>query len=149
MEITEALGSGAAHIFDIMQGIFVKTWTFYGREGMSLVAWFGSGVSWDCGSCFYPAQASFGNPAVAMNSQIFLGGDPANAEYFASAVISHEHGHWVMQNFGESPNEGGTHYMGIPTFPNRPGPRDGPFSGTPTPRRSDLPRQAAGHHVLV
>jgi hypothetical protein len=116
LKIQEKDGSGAARIFDILRQGHSSTATEYGKTGLSLVAWIGYGTSWSCGACFAPWPVT----AVGynMDSQIWFPAD-SNQSYWSDAVTAHELGHWVMDSYGTSPNEGGTHYIGNPTFPGQ------------------------------
>ncbi len=110
--------AGAAFMFDWLSTGHKHAESFYaGKRGLPLAAWFEPGTSWSCGACM------FAEPVVAFgqrfDTQIVYPGDPNDAEQWAISVVDHELGHWVMQSFGTSPNEGGTHYIGIPTFPGQ------------------------------
>jgi hypothetical protein len=50
---------------------------------------------------------------------MWLGGDSTDQGYWSDAVTQHELGHWVMEAYGTSPNEGGQHFLGKPTFPGQ------------------------------
>ncbi len=114
--ISEPQGSAALRIYDYLSGVYEVASDIYGRDGIPLVAWVGTGVSWDCGKCFAPLPATV--TGLTLGSQMFLAND-SNLTQYADAVTAHELGHWVMASFGTSPIEGGTHFAGIPTFPGQ------------------------------
>ena len=120
--ITESQNSGALHIFQwIDYGLSRTEWGFYGKPQMSLaVYWNPATGTPTCGACFCGpscggAQVKYGNTADEtdyFDSWIAIGG-PANdgATQWSRSVISHEFGHYVMNNYSKSPGEGGTHYV--------------------------------------
>jgi hypothetical protein len=110
-------GGGAAFAFDYLRYVYDFAEGFYGRKaGTSLAFWLGMGVSWNCGACFAQVPWSgFSSNADVLNHVWLPGG--ADQGYWSGAVLAHELGHWVMKNYGASPNEGGTHVMGIPSHP--------------------------------
>jgi hypothetical protein len=117
LQITEADGSGAARIFDYLRYAYYTAQNeFGGKSGLSMVAWVGYGTSWDCGACFAPWPIS--TMGFNMQSQIWFPAD-SNQSFWADSVTAHELGHWVMSSYSTSPNEGGTHYLGNPTFPGQ------------------------------
>lgn len=114
--ITEALGSAAARVFDGMRVVFQNTAQLYyrGSYAQSLVVWLKTGTSWSCGECLWASPT----PALGgFDTQMFINGSASDAQYWADAVTFHEIGHWVMASFGQSPGEGGTHWLGVPYFP--------------------------------
>lgn len=110
--ITEAQGAGAARAFVFLRAVFEATNVVYGREGLRVVIWVGRDVGWSCGACFATAPYAFSG--FSFNSQVWL--EARNQALYADPVTGHELGHWVMGSFGTSPQEGGTHYLGNPTF---------------------------------
>jgi hypothetical protein len=113
--VTEAQGSGAARVFDVLR--FVDTFARgkYGNKlGLSLVAWLGIGTGWSCGKCFAPVPTTFSS--IPFQSQVWFNGD-SNESYWADPVTAHELGHRVMASYGTLPGEGGTHCLGVPEFP--------------------------------
>ena len=118
LQITTAMGSGAARVFDYLDYAYLFAQAQYGGQlGSSLIVWLGYDTSWNCGSCFMRTpSAQFGRK---FDSQIFLGGDTTDQPFWSDAVTAHELGHWVMASFGTSPHEGGPHYIGKTTFPGQ------------------------------
>lgn len=115
--ITEAMGSGAANVYFNMVAAYATTYAQYGRIGPTLIVWIGSAATWSCGACFGPfPTTAFGMPFA---TQIWLGADSDDQSYWSDAVNEHELGHWAMSSYGFSPNEGGGHFMGKPTFPGQ------------------------------
>jgi hypothetical protein len=117
LTITEAMGSGAANVYFNLVGAYVTTYLQYATIGPSIIAWVGSGATWSCGACFaaWPATA-FGMPFA---TQVWIPADATDQSYWSDAVNEHEMGHWAMSSFGASPNEGGQHFLGKPTFPGQ------------------------------
>jgi len=115
--ITEAMGSGAARVFDYLRYSYSQMRDFFGSSGNSLMVWVGLGTSWSCGACFstVPVRA-FDLP---FESQVWLDGAVNDQGYWSDAVTAHEFGHWVMASYGRSPGEGGSHTLGVPTFPGQ------------------------------
>ncbi len=115
--VRQANGSGAAYIWDALAAGRRRAESLSGRPGLRLAAWWASGTAWTCGACM------FAEPVVALgarfDTQIALPGNPGDGGEWAISVVDHELGHWVMQSFGTSPREGGTHYAGTPTFPGQ------------------------------
>ncbi len=117
LHISEAMGSGAARIFDYLRYAhqFGRS-QFGGASGRTLIVWIGFGTSWDCGACFAPwPVTAFG---LQFESQMWIPAD-SNQSYWADPVTGHELGHWMMASYSTSPNEGGLHALGIPTFPGQ------------------------------
>ncbi|WP_375756734.1 hypothetical protein [Corallococcus exercitus] len=115
--LTEAEGSGAAAVFDVLGTAWRRMRERYGgRDGLPVVAWLGFGTTWSCGACFAPWPVT----AVGRNweSQVWLPGD-SDAAWWSDAMVMHELGHWVMASRGTSPEEGGPHFVGVPTFPGQ------------------------------
>jgi hypothetical protein len=115
--VSEAEGSGAAAVFDVLGTAWRRMRERYnGRDGLPVVAWLGFGTTWTCGACFAPWPVT----AVgrSWNTQLWLPGD-SDAAWWSDAMVMHELGHWVMASRGTSPEEGGPHYVGVPTFPGQ------------------------------
>ncbi|HEY3445701.1 MAG TPA: hypothetical protein VGK67_05015 [Myxococcales bacterium] len=116
--ISQAEGSGAAHIFRYLQSSFAHAdAAFPGKTGLTLVAWAGLGTTWSCGACFaaFPVNAF----DQSFDGQVWFPADLTDEAYWSDPVLAHELGHWVMASFATSPTEGGTHIMSIPTFPGQ------------------------------
>jgi hypothetical protein len=115
LTITEALGSGAARVYDYLRYVHpVGEYRWPGRPAGPVVAWLALGVEWSCGSCFGPWPTTVFDQLF--DSQLWLGGG-SDAGYWSDAVTAHELGHWAMQTFGRSPGEGGAHCLGVPVLP--------------------------------
>lgn len=114
LHVTVADGSGAARVFDITRQVRNAALGRYGTAGSSLIVWLDYGTSWSCGACFAPHPiTSFNTP---FSTQVWFSGD-SDEQYWSDAVIAHELGHWWMESFGTSPQEGGIHVIGVPAFP--------------------------------
>ncbi|MDO9017151.1 MAG: hypothetical protein Q8S73_12270 [Deltaproteobacteria bacterium] len=116
LHITTAAGSGAARVFDHVRSAAASTRATFGRPGLRLLAWVGLNNRWDCGACFNtsPVQG-FGE---RFESQIWYAGG-VDESYWSDSTSGHELGHWVMESYGQSPDEGGRHQIGVPTFPGQ------------------------------
>lgn len=114
--IQESEGSGAAAVFEALRTAWYRARERYGRPGLPVVAWLGFGTTWSCGACFseWPVTAA----GRRWESQVWLPGD-GDAAWWSEAMVLHELGHWVMASFGTSPQEGGQHFVGVPTFPGQ------------------------------
>ncbi len=110
--------SGPLRIFDQIRSTYAQTRTRYVRDGLSLGAWFSPGVEWSCGNCFLAAPPRAAPGGLSLGSQFFLGGG-AEESWWSDATLQHELGHWVMESYGASPDEGGPHYLGSPTLPGQ------------------------------
>lgn len=115
--ISEAQNSAAIHVFSYLRPVYAGTSAIYGRDGKPVVFWIGPEVSWNCGACAAPWPTNLGSSSFA--AQIWLGADSINQQQYSDPVTAHELGHWVMLSYGTIPNEGGTHYIGNPTFPGQ------------------------------
>lgn len=114
----EENGSGAAHVALYLQVAFRRAAILHpGRPAPSIVAWVEMGTSWDCGSCFSSAGTTAFSKRFA--TQMWIGAGSNGRSYWSDAVVAHELGHWHMDGFGTSPNEGGKHRLGVPTFPGQ------------------------------
>jgi hypothetical protein len=115
LTITEAMGSGAARVFDYLRYVFANTAVRWpGRPRLRLIAWLGGGVSWSCGACF--SQRLTNQLGTWFGGQIWLNGGPEQ-EYWADSVTAHELGHWTMASYGHPVGEGGPHTIGQPATP--------------------------------
>ncbi|WP_147452286.1 hypothetical protein [Corallococcus sp. CA041A] len=117
LTITEAMGSGAARVYDYLRYAHAVTWQrFGGRPGRPLIVWMEYGTTWSCGACLAPSETQvFG---LRFSAQMWIPAD-SNQSYWADAVTGHELGHWAMASYGTSPDEGGPHSIGTPTFPGQ------------------------------
>jgi hypothetical protein len=110
--ITTAEGSGALNIFDLGQAIWNSAIAMnQGQQGLTIGWWMGIGTEWSCGACFSQDNV--------FESGIWMPGGNQDQGYWSDYTIAHEMGHWQMQSFGTSPNEGGTHILMCPTFPGQ------------------------------
>jgi hypothetical protein len=115
LTVTEDNYSGALRVFDYLRYVYYHSVALEGRPGLSLVVWLGYGTSWSCGSCFSPIPTTVSSLQFA--SQIWLDANTSDERWWSDAVTAHELGHWVMQSYGTSPGEGGTHIVGVPSEP--------------------------------
>lgn len=108
-------GAGAAFVYDYLRYIHDFADGFFGpRPNAALAVWFGFGVDWTCGACFYDAPAPILN--IPFYSQAFIPGG-ADEAFWSAPVLAHELGHWLMATYGTSPGEGGPHMLGVPSHP--------------------------------
>lgn len=114
--ISEQEGSGAAAVFDSLRLAWHGARERYGSAGLPVVAWLGFGTTWSCGACFSPRPVTAAGRR--WEAQVWLPGD-ADAAWWSEAMVLHELGHWVMASHGSSPEEGGPHFIGVPTFPGQ------------------------------
>ncbi len=113
--ITPDEGSGAARLFDLLRKAHDAAFAMGKSAPLSIVVWLRMNTGWSCGACFAPEAAQLSGFNFA--SQIWFPGIAADEEYWSDAVISHELGHWTMASYGQSPNEGGPHMLGVPDYP--------------------------------
>jgi len=119
--ITEKQYSGALHIFQwIDYGLLRAAAGMQGDQTSLAVFWDPVVGTPTCGACYCGpacggAQIQYGSSSSESDyydNWIVLGGPPSDGStQWARAVISHEFGHYVMQNYSKSPGEGGTHYV--------------------------------------
>ncbi len=114
--IREEEGSGAAAVFEALRTAWYRSRERYGRAGLPVVAWLGFGTTWSCGACF--ARSPVTAVGRKWEAQVWLPGD-SDAAWWSEAMVLHELGHWVMASHGTSPQEGGQHFVGLPTFPGQ------------------------------
>lgn len=106
-------GSGALHVFDLLQSIWQSSIANnQGRPGLPLSMWMGFGTEWSCGACFSESSGAFA-------TSIWMPGASQDEGYWSDYTIAHELGHWQMKSYGTSPNEGGTHILTCATFPGQ------------------------------
>ena len=125
MVITEAAGSGAMNVFQWMDFGLQRTQTIDGIGQKSLIVYWSDEFLPQCGACFCGPQCGGGavkygeaDADVDMyDSFIALGGPSGDSTHWASAVISHEFGHYAMMNYSVSPGEGGQHFLGQASKP--------------------------------
>nr|MBK7066952.1 hypothetical protein [Deltaproteobacteria bacterium] len=120
LTITEAMGSGAARIFDYLRFAYQFARDRFGGDGLPLVAWFQYGTSWDCGKCMWRSPTTLFGSATSPGERFAMQGffDGSNSQaYWADPVIAHELGHWVMSSYSAPPTEGGAHRMGGRVYP--------------------------------
>lgn len=98
---------------------WLSTAKLFGKQGRTIAAFTADGVAWDCGSCFgpWPTTHKLMGATVAQ-SQIWLDGAKLRA-HMSDSTLFHEMGHWVMDSFATSPNEGGPHYIGTKVPPGQ------------------------------
>jgi hypothetical protein len=120
LTITEAMGSGAARIFDYLRYAYQFARDQFARDGLKLVAWLQFGTSWSCGACMAQRPTTlFGSgsyPGERFAVQGYFDGSGAQG-YWADPVTAHEFGHWMMGSYSASPSEGGRHRFGGHVYP--------------------------------
>ena len=117
LRITEALGSGAVHLFEQVGSAIDFTREHLDGPGRSLVVWFRPNSWWNCGSCFFPQPLTVG--PLRFDAQLLIPSRSSNTSYWADTVTAHEMGHWAMWSYSRRPNEGGPHCLGVPTQPGQ------------------------------
>ena len=115
--VKRAQGSGVLRVFDILRFAHAKANATLAGVTLPLVVWMRPNTEWDCGACFsdWPTSVS----SFDVLAQAWLPMDSQDQSYWADPVTAHELGHWVMAAFSTSPNEGGPHCLGVPTFPGQ------------------------------
>jgi hypothetical protein len=109
--------SAALNVYYAVQWAMDATADQYFKYGDPLIVWLRMNTTWSCGACVWPSPIdAFG---TTFQQQMFIGADAVNQAYWSDAVNAHEAGHWVMDSYGKSPGEGGTHFLGNPTFPGQ------------------------------
>lgn len=108
-------------VFDYVRYAYDFSTFHFGANADPLLVWLRMGTSWDCGACAarWPITLDMGGEFVPFASQIWMPGDQNDEGYWADPVTAHELGHWAMSQFGTSPDEGGAHTVGCPTFPGQ------------------------------
>lgn len=114
LRITEAEGAGVASVFDHFGLAYREAQMRFGREGEAMLLWMGRGVTWKCGACVTAFARSAFRTRFPQQMNIGMSDDRT---YYALPVIGHEAGHWAMNSFGRSPNEGGTHNSTCGSYP--------------------------------
>lgn len=113
--------AGALRIFDWILYGFSSSQTLFGYVPQQSLA-----VIWspthapNCGACFRYRGAggtSVGASSLHFETAIELGGTPSSPTHWATSVINHEFGHYVMDQFSKAPGEGGKHYVDGLTSP--------------------------------
>lgn len=125
--IKESEGSGALHIFAWTDAGLLRTQSGISDDQQSVVVYWNPAMQTpSCGACFCGpqcggAQLQYGTSAEEVDyydSWMAIGGPPDDGStQWAKAVISHEFGHYVMNNYSLSPGEGGPHYVGQASKP--------------------------------
>ena len=110
-------GSFPIRLYTILHQAYNQTSAIMGSRGAPVVVWVKENLRFSCGACQYDQPAQVG--INKFKKQIFFSADQKNQAYWSDAVTAHEIGHWVMASWGTSPREGGTHYLGCPTFPGQ------------------------------
>ncbi|MFO0602296.1 MAG: hypothetical protein U0324_03930 [Polyangiales bacterium] len=116
--VTEAMGSGAAFVFDVL-GIAARTMAarFPGVPARTLVAWLGPEVDSSCGGVQCYSEAGARAFFQDFQAQLWIPGTAQNQEYYSVSTLDHEVGHWVMSSFSVQPREGGPHAFGTRSSP--------------------------------
>ena len=105
--------AGAMRIFDwMLYGFELAPGLFGAAPQRSLVAlWSPTHVA-TCGACYMNRSqggTDVGTGPYHFDTTIELSGTPASPTHWATSVINHEFGHYLMDQFSKSPNEGGPH----------------------------------------
>jgi hypothetical protein len=117
LTIHEGEGGGAVRVFEYLNLAYGTAAAAYGKGGKTLIAWLRLGTAWDCGSCFADLPTELAG--LKFQSQIWFPATAQDMSYWADPVTAHELGHWVMSSYGQLPNEGGPHCLGVPTLPGQ------------------------------
>ena len=112
--VTVAQGSGALHVYrmavlgmDEVLAHLAKT--TYGLPGLALL--WAPDAPWSVGLAFGKvAQKIEGGPYLPQS--IFVGGGTGTSGPWGEAVILHEFGHYIQNNFTRHDSPGGSHYVG-------------------------------------
>lgn len=124
--IREADGSGALNIYTYIDFGLIRTNQMPGAQKSLIVYWDPAVGTPNCGACFCGPQCGggvvrYGSTEAEVDrydSWITLGGPSSEGStQWATSVISHEFGHYVMMNYSLSPGEGGKHYVGQASKP--------------------------------
>jgi len=112
--ITVAQGSGALHVYrmavlgmdQVLQHLAKTTW---GLPGLALL--WAPDAPWSVGLAFGKvSQKIEGGPYLPQS--IFVGGGAGTSGPWGEAVILHEFGHYIQNNFTRNDSPGGSHYVG-------------------------------------
>ncbi|MFW5741387.1 MAG: hypothetical protein ACOC1F_13585 [Myxococcota bacterium] len=125
--ITEDQYSGAIRIFSWIDYGLLRTSNAINDDQMSVAVFWDPNVGTpSCGACFCGpacggAELRYGETDAEIDyydTWIALGGPSSDGQTeWASSVVSHELGHYVMHNYSLSPGEGGPHYVNAPSRP--------------------------------
>lgn len=115
--IDESAGSGAVHIFIQAEAELMRAAALYGRlPKETVVLLWKPNVDMFCGACFL--NRSLGGTDIGTGAQplhfdttILLSGSNDSPLQWSQSVIHHEIGHYLMDQYGRSPGEGGTHFL--------------------------------------
>lgn len=117
LTITASQGAGALQLLAWMRDLRAATLALYGDTPPlpSLAVLWAPGASPPCLACFLPAEygpvrlTADGAPAVDYGRAIWLSGTSATPYHWTPSMVGHEFGHYVMDTFSRSPDEGGPH----------------------------------------
>ena len=113
-QITDAGGSGIIQTFLTASAAYLRGESVLFTP-KPVVIWAAPGVSWDCGACAWDEPTTV--LGATFEQQVVMPADYANNRLRADAVTAHELGHSVMDAFGKSPGEAGTHILGYTVQP--------------------------------
>lgn len=107
--------AGAIRIFDwMLYGFELAPGLFGATPKRSLVAlWSPTHVA-SCGACYRNIAAGgtdVGTGPYHFDTTIEMSGTSASPAHWATSVINHEFGHYLMDQLSKSPSEGGSHYV--------------------------------------
>lgn len=119
-----AENSGALNIFTWMGVHWNRVTTLFGRApAQSVVALWKPEVDMFCLACFINragggTNVGSGAQTLHFENTILLSGTATSSPlHWSASVINHEIGHFVMNEYGKSPGEGGVHYLNMPEAP--------------------------------
>lgn len=111
--------AGALHVFTwASRNISRATALFGAPPDRSLAILWKPGLDVFCGACFLNRAA--GGTVIGrlrLDTTIALSGSQQSPLHWATSVISHEVGHYLMDSYSKPPGEGGAHYIGVPSSP--------------------------------
>jgi len=104
---------GALFIFDWAQFELDRAKTLFGGVPQASLAWlWRPGIDMDCGDCFRNRSSGgtdVGTAALHFDTSIALSGSLSSPSHWSVSAINHEFGHFIMDQYSRSPNEGGMH----------------------------------------
>jgi hypothetical protein len=115
--------SGAINIFTWMAAHFARVTTLFGRApAQSVIALWTPNVDMFCLACFINragggTYVGGGTLPLHFDNTILLSGTTGSPLQWSASVINHEIGHFIMHEYGQSPGEGGVHYLNMPEAP--------------------------------
>lgn len=115
--------AGVIQIYSELRGHVQRMTTLYGKAPTeNIVVLFQPTLDFDCLACYVPSGAggcdvgSANNP-MHFETVIALSGSSKSPLHLSASVTNHEIGHYLMDQYGTPPGEGGTHYVDRPSTP--------------------------------